>query len=157
MTPAAIERLRAAPPELLHDLEDPDFLFSLHSFLAVTNASEETYNRFCAAALARHPDNLFLSFNQMKRHVEQITGIVPIIHDMCINTCTAFMGPFSVLDECPECSEPRFYPNPDPRTGKLIPCRQFPTIPVGPIIQALYHSLKTAAMMQYCVEETRHI
>ena len=157
MTEAAIERLRAAPPELPHDLEDPDFLFSLRSFLSVTNASEETYNGFRAAALARHPDDRFFSFDQMKRRVEQISGIIPIIHDMCVNTCAAFTGPFSDLDACPECSELRYHPDPDPRTGDQIPRRQFPTIPVGPVIQALYRSPKTAAMMRHRVEETRRI
>ena len=111
ITEAAIERLRAAPPEVPHDLEDPDFLFSLRSFLSVTNASEETYNGFRAVALAQHPDDQFFSFDQMKRRVEQISGIVPIIHNMCFNTCAAFTGPFSDLDTCPECSEPRYHPD----------------------------------------------
>ena len=53
MTPVAINLkcLQTAPPELPHYLEDPDFLFSPRSFLAVTNTSEETYNMFHAAAL----------------------------------------------------------------------------------------------------------
>ena len=47
-----IERLREAPRDFPFDVKDPYFLFSLRSFFAVTNASEETYNSFRAAAIA---------------------------------------------------------------------------------------------------------
>jgi len=152
-----IQRLRDAPHEFPFDVEDADFLFVLRAFLSVTNASQETYNSFRAAALARHPDNPFLSFDQMKRRVEQISGVVPIVHDMCINSCAAFTGPFSDRDLCPICSAPRYDPIKFARSGAQIPQRQFNTIPIGPILQALYRSPQSAAKMQYRAEATRRI
>ncbi|KAM6490434.1 hypothetical protein JOM56_014107, partial [Amanita muscaria] len=129
MSPEDIVRLREAPSTFPFDVHEPDFLFSLRSFLSVTNALQETYNSFRQAALARHPEDKFYSFHQMKRCVEQISGIVPITHDMCINSCIAYTGPFSSLDRCTICSEPRY--ERIPSQSKPYPRRQFHTIPIG--------------------------
>ncbi|KAF8229421.1 hypothetical protein L208DRAFT_1286619, partial [Tricholoma matsutake] len=37
-----------------------------------------------------YPDDPFLSFDQVKCKLEMLTGVVPIMHNMCINTCTVF-------------------------------------------------------------------
>ena len=31
-------------------------------------------------------------------------------HDMCINSCLAYTGPYKHLEICPECGEPRYEP-----------------------------------------------
>jgi hypothetical protein len=121
MSTRDIERLREAPCNFPFDVEDSHFLFALRTFFAVTNASEDTYNSFRAAALACYPDSPFLSYDQVKRRVEQISGVVPIIHDMCINSCAAFTGPFADLDKCPICSEPRYDPIRRARNGAPFP------------------------------------
>ncbi|GLB36899.1 hypothetical protein LshimejAT787_0311860 [Lyophyllum shimeji] len=70
---------------------------------------------------------------------------------MCIDSCVGFTGPFEVLDVCPKCSQPRYHP------GTTKGRRQFPTIPIGPIVQALYGSEETAAMMHYLENMTEKI
>ena len=123
----------------------------------MTNASQETYNSFRAAALARHPDNPFLSFDQMKRRVEQISGVVPITHDMCPNSCAAFTGPFRDLAECPVCSASRYNHTQPGQSSTLVLRCQFITIPIGPVLQAMHRSPENAKLMQYRAERTKAI
>ena len=156
MHPDDIARLREAPSEFPFDVDDPDFLFSLRTFLAVSNASEEVYNSFRNAALARHLQNTFLSYDQIKRRVQQITGIVPIAHDMCIDSCAAFTGPFRDLDQCPLCSEPRYQYTNGPHP-KRIARRQYQTIPLGFLLQAFYRSPQNAERMQHRQKRTDEI
>ena len=156
MHPDDIARLREAPSEFPFDVDDPDFLFSLRTFLAVNNASEQVYNSFRDAALARHPHNTFLSYDQIKRRVQQISGIVPIAHDMCVDSCAAFTGPFRDLDKCPLCSEPRYQYTNGPRP-KRIARRQYQTIPLGFVLQAFYRSPQNAERMKHRRKRTDEI
>jgi hypothetical protein len=39
-----------------------------------------------------------------------VTKIQPCAIDCCFNNCIAFTGKYSNLKDCPECKEPRFYP-----------------------------------------------
>jgi hypothetical protein len=146
-----IERLREAPSHYPDEVSDKHFLKALRTFIATTNASEKTYNDVRAASQACYPDDPFLSFDQVKRKLEMLTGVVPILHDMCIDTCAAFTGPFSSLDACPKCSQPRYHP------GTSQPRRQFLTIPIGPVIQALHLSEETAEQMHYLERVTERI
>jgi len=152
-----LERLRNAPPDPPLDVHDQYFLFAMRTFYAVTTASRDTYDSIRAAALACYPDNPFLSFDQVKRRIEQISGVVPIVHDMCTNSCAAYTGPFSELDACPFCAEPRYDPVQLARSGTQVPQHQFNTIPIGPVLQALYRSPQSAEMMDYRAQETRRI
>ncbi|KAF8348518.1 hypothetical protein F5887DRAFT_1249038 [Amanita rubescens] len=127
MDPENIEHLHSAPSHFSFDVYDPDFIFSLCTFMAVSNASQATYND---TALEQHPTDPFLSCDQVKRRIEQLSGVVPIMHDMCVDTYAAFTGPFKNLNACPICQEPRYH------QGTLTPCRQFSTIPIGPVIQS---------------------
>jgi Transposase family tnp2 len=151
-----IQRLRDAPSTFPFDVHDDDFVFALEAFLAVSNASQQTFNTFRSAAMKRHRDSPFLSYDQIKRRVEQISGVIPIIHDMCIDSCAAFTGPFSDLDKCPICFKARYKDTGGSRT-KRIPQRRFHTIPIGPIIQALYRSPETAKLMRHRSERTKAI
>jgi hypothetical protein len=152
-----IARLRCASSEFPSNAFDPNFLFALRSFFACNNASQETYNRFCAAALARHPEDEFLSYHQVRRRIEQISGVVPITHDMCINSCCAFIGPFEDFTECHICAEPRYESGLSLRGRNERPRRQFHTIPIGPVLQALYRSPENAKKMHYRKERTAEI
>jgi len=77
------------------DISDPDLLFALQVFIATTNASEEVYTNVIDAFLERCPDTQPLSHNQIKRRISHITGISPLVHDMCINSCMGYTGPFA--------------------------------------------------------------
>ena len=92
--------------------------------------------------MATYPGDKFLSFDQAKRTVEKISGVVPMKHDMCTSTCAAFTGTYLDLDKRPYCSEPRYHADGRPQ-------RQFTTIPIGLVLQALYGSPKIAEEMHY--------
>ena len=152
MRPDDIERLRAAEPDPLLDVQDNHFVKALRTFLSTTNSSQATYNDIRSTMLLCYPDDPFLSFDQMKRRVEQLSGVVPIFHDMCQDTCVGFTGPLRDLDHCPICGKSRYR-----RPGTKEPLRQFISIPLGPVIQALYSSIESAEKMHYRERTTTEI
>ncbi len=136
-----INRLHSADPDPFLDIGDKHFIKSLRGFLSSATASETTYNNWRNLLLDCYPDDPFPSFDQMKRRIKQLSGVVPIYHDMCPDTCVGFTGPWSNCERCPVCGTDRYQPN------TQEPHRQFITIPLGPVIQALYASPETAEMM----------
>jgi hypothetical protein len=138
-----ITQLRSPRQDINSELSDPQFILALESFLGCVNASEETYGTFRRAYLRRHPDQTFLSYDQMKQRLGSFSGVSAIYQDMCSKSCIGFTGPYSTLDECPKCASPRFYP------GTRRPQKQFMTIPIGPIIQAFYSSPSVSQEMHY--------
>ena len=137
-----LDRLRN-PPTSCVDLSDPDLRLGLDLFLASIKSSQDTYTMSRDAILRRHPDDNLPSYDKMKRHIAEITGVVPIISDMCRNSCIAFTGPLAMLDTCSECSEPRF----DPITKKAL--QHLYTIPPGPQLQAQWRDIESAQRMCY--------
>lgn len=119
------------------NISDPDERLSLDLFLAMTNASEETYNACRNAILHRYPDSHVLSHYSVKKLVAEITGVVAVYDDMCINSCHAFTGPFAHLKSCTICGETRYNTVQLASTGKEVPRQQFCTILLGPQLQAL--------------------
>lgn len=102
-----IHRIRH-PPEKPLTIDDPDHRLSLDIFLGITNASEESYNLIRAAILRRHPESDILSYYKVKRLVAELSGVVPLMHDMCINSCIGYTGAFSDLTCCTYCGEDRY-------------------------------------------------
>jgi hypothetical protein len=92
--------------------------------------------------MAAYPGNEFLSFDQAKRTLKKISGVVPMKHNMCISSCAAFTGTYSDLNVCPYCSAPHYHENRRPQ-------RQFTMIPIGPVLQAFYVSPQIAAEIHY--------
>ena len=137
------------PSEPAEDLNDPDLRLSIDLFLGITNASQETYNSVRNAILRHSPDINILSFNQVKCRIAQLTGIDPLIHDICINTCMAYTGPFLDLEICPYCSEPRYDPITFASTQRKVTCQKFYMLPIGPQIQALWSSPESAENMMH--------
>jgi hypothetical protein len=156
LDPDDLERLRNPTPAPIEILEDPDFRLSLDLFLAHTDASQASYTASHNAILRRHPDDEILSYDQIKRRIKQISGVVPLLHDMCPNTCVAYTGPFEELDKCPVCSEPRYEPAAAERAER-VPRQQFSTIPIGPQLQALWSRDKSADAMRYRETHTASI
>ncbi|KAF8813455.1 hypothetical protein BYT27DRAFT_7220393 [Phlegmacium glaucopus] len=144
------ERLRN-PPTSRPDISNPDFRLGLDLFLASIKSSQDTYNMSRDAVLRRHPDDKVPSYDQMKRRIAEITGIVPIVHDMCGNSCMAFTGPLSKLDACTECNAPRL----NPLTKKAD--QHLYTIPPGPQLQALWRDDESVKRMYYRRKKTRKI
>ena len=150
------ERLRHPLTEPIEDIMDPTLRLSIDIFLAVSNASQETYNAVRNALVRYNPEDQILSYDAVKRRIAEISGIIPLREDMCINTCLAFTGPFSKFDACPECGEAR-YDGKKSRPGKKVARRQFDTFPIGPLLQALWRSPENARQMQYRVEKTAKV
>ena len=78
---------------------------------------------------------------------------------MCINTCIAYTGPYQDLERCPLCDEPQYNPTALEESGgkKKVAHRQFHTMPVGPQLQALYHSKGSAEQMRYTEKRLEEI
>lgn len=96
------------PIEEVGEINDPQIRLSIDIYLSVTNTSEATYNKVRDAVLRCYPESNILSYHSVKRHIADLTGIVSVLHDMCINSCHAFTGPFEDLETCHFCTEPRY-------------------------------------------------
>jgi hypothetical protein len=68
---------------------------------------------------------------------------MPVEHDMCVNSCMAFTGPHETLDTCAWCKASQYHP------GTTKAQKRFTTIPIGPVIQAMYGSRGVADSMHY--------
>lgn len=151
-----IERLRN-PQERPIDISEPDIRLSLDLFMACENASQKTYSDVQESILRRSPNLNVLTYGSVKNLVANISGVVSISDDMCINSCHAFTGPFADLQACYYCSEPRYDPDVRAKSGKLLPRKQECTIPIGPQLQALRRSEQGSISMRYRDQKTQEI
>jgi hypothetical protein len=139
-----IDNLRR--PEPVESLDDPSpLLRSLWHFVNNDLASQDHCDTTRRIELLNNPDSAFLSYDQVKRRLRWLMGVVPIEYDMCPNTCIAYTGPCTLLESCP-CSTfctSRYI------LGTRTAQRHFSTIPIGPVIQAFYASPETAKHMHY--------
>ena len=156
LDPSVVNRLRN-PERGIVDMTDPDIRFSLDLYMSCTNASEATYNGVRQSVLRRFPQIDVLSYYLAKKLISEISGVVSVNDDMCINSCHAFTGPFSALDACTICSEPRYSEFLSGRQIKKKPRQQAITIPLGPQIQALRRSVNGANSMGYQERKTKEI
>lgn len=154
---AAIQRLLEPTANPHSQRMDPLVRFSIDLYLATENASVQTYEDIRKAHRRCYPDGgELLSYNAVKNHIADTTGIYPIREDMCPNSCIAFTGPFKELDKCPLCSTPRYDQAKFAASGgKEKVGRAFYTMPIGPQLQALYRSPENAQNMQYRAEYTK--
>ena len=98
----------------LHCLQNPfddklalddasDLHLSLKLFLVNINSPVKVYNTNHAAMLQHHPNNDIFTYNRAKCFMKDLTGVVPLIYNMCIDTCVAYKGPYCDLEERPLC------------------------------------------------------
>ena len=127
-----------------HELLDPlPLVCSIRHFLNNTLCSRKHYGKLCRIELMHNPDDAILSFDQVKRRIRWLSGVVPLEHDRCTNSCIAYTEPYSDLESCPRCSKPRYFP------GSTKPQKQFSTVPIGPVVQAFYASSELSRYMHY--------
>lgn len=147
-----LHRLRNPPNQIFNGIKGhPDLRLGLDTFIVSMKSSVDTYVTMREAILRRHPEDQLPSYNQIKRAITEITGVSSVVHPMCKNSCVAFTGPFSDLDRCPKCDEPKICPF----TKK--PHREFHTILLGPILQALWREPSSAQRFRYRQQITRSI
>ncbi|KAJ3812863.1 hypothetical protein F5876DRAFT_74455 [Lentinula aff. lateritia] len=145
------------PTAGLVDISDPDTRLSIDIYLATSSASEEVYHQTRAAVIRRYPNSSILSLYEVKKLVAEISGVVAVKDDMCINSCHAFTGPFAELETCSVCAEPRFDPVILEQTGRKVPRLQACTFLLGPQLQALRRSKEMALELQYAYLKTEQI
>ena len=106
-----------------------------------------------------HPDSEMLSYDQVKRKVTDLSGVITWKHHMCIDTCAAFTGPFADMEECPLCFKPRYDQDELRRSKgkKKVPQKVFTTFPLGPQLQSRWRSPEIAQAMHYRREKTREL
>ena len=122
-------------------------------YLILTNASQETYRQLVIAFLRCHPEvkGRLLSYNQIKHRVKDLTGIILIQDNMCVNLCIAFTGPHKHLKTCLKCPEPHYDPTILKSSNGAVkkPRQSVTTIPIGPQIQALWSHRLSAEKMAH--------
>ncbi|EKM56153.1 uncharacterized protein PHACADRAFT_64480, partial [Phanerochaete carnosa HHB-10118-sp] len=148
LSPAVIERLCHPPQEAL-ELEDTTERLSIEVYLGLKNASQRHYNIIRDAILRFDPSCEMLSFDAVKRRIEELSGIVPVYHDMCFDSCVGFTGPFEDLEQCSMCSKHRYNQAKHARSGKKVSVKRFLTNCMGPAIQAMWRSSVGAEGMSY--------
>ncbi|KAH9918782.1 uncharacterized protein B0H18DRAFT_957782 [Fomitopsis serialis] len=107
----------------------PDKQLSIKLYLADTDGSEKIYDGIHDVILERFAECDVLSHHLVKKKVAELSGVVVILEDMCINSCLAY------TETCPYCSEPCYDPALLASTGKKKARQQFSTFPIGPQIQ----------------------
>jgi hypothetical protein len=165
LDPEAKDRLRNPITEPVV-LDDPHLRAGIKLFLNTTNASDEifkdvrsTMHEYLHDLGYDLAENSIPSLASVKKSIGEITGVHSLLNDMCINTCMAYTGPFSDLEACLYCTEPRYDPTIFAATNglKKTPQRQFHTLPLGPQLQALWRNPEIANAMRHRVRETQRI
>lgn len=105
------------------------------------SALDKEYERTHKVIIELHdysPDK-FLTLYRVKQIVAELTGVESIVHNMCIDSCVGFMGPFCGLTHCPECGKCHYDVVKFAESGGEIqvPHKQLSSIPVGLQLQAL--------------------
>ena len=123
------------------------------------NSSQRHYTSSRESIQKTFPDSEMLSYDQVKRRVSKLSGVVTLKHDMCIDSCAAFTGPFAHLEDCPRCHKPRYDEEELRRSDgkKKVPRKVFTTFPIGPQLQARWSSPETARQMLYRQDKTRDL
>jgi hypothetical protein len=101
----------------------------------------------------------FPTLYQAKHAVEQLSGVSGMMHDMCFNSCVGFTGQFAHLETCPICGSSRYDQLILAQSSgkKKVVRKQFPTVPIGPQLQAMFRDPQSAVEMQYREARTRKI
>lgn len=146
---SALKNPSRAPPDI-----DETTRMSIDIYLGLSNASEQSYENTRKALARRNPPVEIHSLHIVKKNICDMTGVKTIETDMCINSCLAYTGPFSSLQACTQCGEPRYE---DSTSQKRVARQRFCTIPLGPQLQAMYRSPGGADRMHYCARKTRAI
>ncbi|KAF9535164.1 hypothetical protein CPB83DRAFT_730467, partial [Crepidotus variabilis] len=127
------------PVQHTRSLNDKDVLLSLKCFLATMRASNQVYSDVQQSIEEVHPQIKLQSHHVVQKTIANLTGIFPIIHDMCPQSCLAYTGPFLADELCSTCREPRYnqYMLRVSNGKKRVSRQRFYTMPLGPQLQAI--------------------
>ncbi|KAJ8580047.1 hypothetical protein M405DRAFT_855068 [Rhizopogon salebrosus TDB-379] len=162
MSDDALERLRN-PPRGPINIDSPGIRHSISMYLALEHASRDAYNRICRSMKQNFAgtDGVedILSFHAAEKLVAAHTGVEPITHDMCLQSCLAYTGPYAELEHCPMCGTSRWdQARLQASNGRTkVAAQKFSTIPLAPQLQALYRNPDSARDMHYLHERTQEV
>ena len=160
--PGVLERLRN-PPQAPINIDSPGIRHSISCYLSLEHASQKSYDGVMRSTCINFPGaegvGECLSFKAMEAFVARYTGIEYVLHNMCLDSCVAFTGPFEDLNECPICGKSRWdeIKLRESNGQCKVPIRKFPTILLGPQLQAKYRDPDSARDMHWLHNRTRVI
>ena len=73
----------------------------MRHFINNTGSSRDHYDILHTIERLNNPNDNLLSFDQVKQRIHHLSGVVPLEHDMCPDSCIAYTGPYGELDKCP--------------------------------------------------------
>ena len=157
LSDVAIDWLRHPTHKLPGHSIDDDLCTAIKLFLG--NPSEATYETNRSIILDCVPGANIPTYYRAGRIIAEMTGIESVLHDMCINSCVAFTGPFLTLNKCPLCNEPRYdqFWLQSTHGKEKVPRQEFHTIPIGPQLQALYREPGSATVAHYLWDERSRV
>lgn len=162
MSDEALQRLRN-PPRGPIDVNSPAIRHSISTYLALEHASQDAYNRIRRSLMQNFSgidgvDDI-LSFHAVEKLVAAHTGVEPIIHDMCSQSCMAYTGPYATLEHCTVCGTSRWDQAKLAASNgrRKVAAQNFSTIPLAPQLQALYRNPDSACDMRYLHERTQEV
>lgn len=137
----AIDCIRNHPEHVMSLDGDEDLDVAIELYLKLNHTegdyttAREVFNKY-----KRQGVDVIPSIAQVKKIITEFTSIEHIMHNMCIDSCAAFTGPFAHLEHCPECGKPHYDQQRFRETNRhvKVPQKQFPMIPIGPQLQAIY-------------------
>ena len=156
LSPGELLALRNPQEDQFSPSDDQDLHLSIDFYISSLDhaQSQKAYTKSRENILKHFPGSNMLSYDQVKRRVSNLSGIVTWKHDMCFNSCVGFTGPFSDLVDCPYCHEPRYNQHELVKKEK-IPRKVFTTFALGPQIQARWRNPQTAQKMSYRWNKTQ--
>jgi hypothetical protein len=121
--------------------------------------SQKAYGKTRSIVQKSFPSSKMLLYDQIKRRVSELSGVVTWKNDMCFNSCVGFTGPFANLEECPhpQCGQPHYDQEQLRKSGgkKKVPRKSFTMFPPGPQLQACWGSPEMARKMFYWWDKTQ--
>ena len=158
-TPEELATLRDPQAHSSTPEDDRYLKYSIQNFIDLLGCAQDKYTAVRDNLRELDPNIPTLSYDQVKRRVRNLSGVVTWEHDMCIGGCVGYTGPFADLENCPDCGEPRFDQKKLEESNGLnkVPQKVFTTFPVGPQLQARWKNPKTAQKMSYLWRKTEEL
>ncbi|KAI0650120.1 hypothetical protein C8Q79DRAFT_881628, partial [Trametes meyenii] len=120
-------------------LSEPDrAILRAFAFAVQNNLNETTFQQIPAA----FPTEQLPTLKKLRARVAFLSGIDVKRYDCCVDSCMAYTGPLSDLQQCPYCKTSRYDDYGKPR-------RQFSYLPLKPRLLAHRQHQETAEKMQY--------
>ena len=113
-------------------------------------------NRASAVGRGRVATRSRPNHHQVERRVSSLSGVITWRHDVCVDSCAAFTGPYANLKECPRYGLPRYDPAKLAKSNgrTKVPQKSFATFPVGLRLQSRWKSPEMTRKTHYRRDKT---